>query len=55
MEKHIKLKEAAQILGVTTQTLRNWANSGKIKVIRTKGNQRRIPISELEKFTNEIE
>jgi len=47
MEKHYSLSSAAELLGVTTQTLRNWDNSGKINVIRTPGNQRRIPESEI--------
>ena len=47
MEKHYSLKKAAELLGVTTQTLRNWDNSGKIYTIRTPGNQRRIPENEI--------
>lgn len=38
------------MLGVTTQTLRNWDNSGKIKSTRTEGNQRRVPLSEVERL-----
>jgi len=52
MEKHYTLSKAAELLGVTTQTLRNWDNSGKIKTIRTPGNQRRIPESEIFRFIN---
>jgi len=47
MEKHYTLSKAAELLGVTTQTLRNWDNAGKIRAIRTPGNQRRIPDSEI--------
>ena len=47
MEKHYSLKKAAELLGVTTQTLRNWDNAGKIHTIRTPGNQRRIPENEI--------
>jgi len=47
MEKHYTLKKAAELLGVTTQTLRNWDNAGKINTIRTPGNQRRIPECEI--------
>jgi len=50
MEKHYTLLKAAQLLGVTTQTLRNWDNAGKIRTIRTPGNQRRIPESEISKL-----
>lgn len=47
MDKLIGLGEAAKRLGVTTQTLRTWDANGKIKVVRTPGNQRRIPNSEI--------
>jgi|GEM_PF-178647 len=47
MEKHYTLLKAADLLGVTTQTLRNWDKTGKIRAIRTPGNQRRIPESEI--------
>jgi excisionase family DNA binding protein len=54
-EKYITLKRASEILGVTTQTLRNWDNSGKIKVIKTLGGHRRIPIEEIEKITGAVD
>ena len=52
MEKHYTLLKAAELLGVTTQTLRNWDNAGKIQTIRTPGNQRRIPESEITRILN---
>jgi len=51
MEKHYTLQKAAELLGVTTQTLRNWDNAGKIRAIRTPGNQRRIPESEINRLS----
>jgi len=51
MEKYYSLSEAANILSVTTKTLRAWDNSGKIITIRTPGNQRRIPESEILRLT----
>jgi len=55
MERHYTLSEAAKMLGVTTQTLRAWDRDGKIIAIRTLGNQRRIPESEIRRLcrTNE--
>ena len=47
MDKLIGPAEAARRLGVTTQTLRTWDAKGLIKVVRTPGNQRRIPESEI--------
>ena len=32
--KYIQIKEAAEILGVTKLTLRNWDNSGKLVALR---------------------
>jgi len=55
MEKHYTLLKAAELLGVTTQTLRNWDNAGKIRAIRTPGNQRRIPESEIARLTGSFE
>ena len=52
MEKHYTLLKAAELLGVTTQTLRNWDKAGKIHTIRTPGNQRRIPESEIARLLN---
>lgn len=49
-EKHLRLSEAAELLGVSTQTLRTWTNNGKLKEVRTEGNQRRIPVSEVERL-----
>ena len=51
MEKHYTLSEAAKILGITAKTLRLWDNNGIISAIRTPGNQRRIPESELQRLT----
>ena len=47
IEKHLRLSKAAELLGVSTQTLRTWDTAGKIKTVRTQGNQRRIPESEV--------
>jgi len=52
MEKFYTLSEAAKILSVTTQTIRAWDKNGKIKTIRTPGNQRRLPESEILRLTN---
>lgn len=49
-KKHLMLSEAAELLGVSTQTLRTWSNEGKMKSVRTNGNHRRIPISEVDRL-----
>ena len=38
------------MLGVTTQTLRNWDAQGVLETVRTSGNQRRVPLSEVERI-----
>lgn len=34
INEYMKIKEAADFLGVTTQTLRNWEKTGKLKSFR---------------------
>jgi excisionase family DNA binding protein len=46
----VTLTEAAQQLGVSVKTLRNWDAAGKIKTVRTVGNQRRVPVEEIERL-----
>jgi len=53
MEKYYALSEAAKILSVSTKTIRVWDNEGKINAIRTPGNQRRIPESEILRLTGQ--
>lgn len=50
MKELLTLSKASKILGVTTKTLRNWDDAGKIKTIRTKGNHRRIPVEEIDRI-----
>lgn len=40
-EKIYSPKELAELLGVTTQTLKEWENEGKIEAIKTPGGHRR--------------
>ncbi len=39
--------EAAQLLGVSVDTLRRWADSGRVSTRRTEGGQRLVPGAEL--------
>ncbi len=54
MEELLRLSEAVRILGVHRQTLRNWDAAGKIKMVRTADNQRRVPKSEVERLMGEM-
>lgn len=38
---------------MTTQTLRDWDRAGKIKTVRSQGNQRRVPLHEVEAILGE--
>ena len=44
------MKEAKELLGVSTKTIQNWDKAGIIKVVRTPGGRRRIPLSEVERI-----
>lgn len=48
MEEKLRLHEAAKYIGVHPDTLRRWANAGKVKVIKTPGKQRLFRPSDLE-------
>ncbi|MCK9351338.1 MAG: MerR family DNA-binding transcriptional regulator [Candidatus Paceibacterota bacterium] len=54
-EDKIRIGEAAKILGVTTQTLRNWERSGKIVPERSVGKQRYYSLETLNKFALDIQ
>ena len=50
MDKLLTMKEAKELLGVSTKTIQNWDKAGIIKVVRTPGGRRRIPLSEVERI-----
>ncbi len=55
MKDHLTIKEAAEIFGVTPQTIRNWDNKGKLKAFRHPMNNYRLyDRSELEKIAKKI-
>ena len=43
----IRIGRAAEMLGVTVDTVRRWADDGRLKVVRSDGGQRLVPIEEL--------
>jgi DNA-binding transcriptional MerR regulator len=55
-EYYFSIKEAAEILGVSPLTLRNWDRSGKFKAQRHPMNNYRVyRLSSLEKIIEDIE
>lgn len=55
MVKLLTLKEAKELLGVCTKTIQRWDKEGKIRCVRTPGNRRRVPESEILRILGEIE
>jgi excisionase family DNA binding protein len=45
---YLAIGEVARAFGVTVPTVRNWDRDGKLKSIRTPGNQRRFAESDVE-------
>ena len=44
---HVRIGRAAEMLGVTVDTVRRWAEAGRIAVVRSAGGQRLVPIDEV--------
>jgi molybdopterin-binding protein len=45
--RHLRAGEAAEMLGVTVETLRRWEVEGRLEVVRSGGRQRLVPIAEV--------
>ena len=43
-------REAAEALGVSYPTLKQWIYRGKIKTVKTAGGHHRVPAREVERF-----
>ncbi|OGH17693.1 MAG: hypothetical protein A3C22_03135 [Candidatus Levybacteria bacterium RIFCSPHIGHO2_02_FULL_37_10] len=51
--KLLKIQEVANILGVSTKTLRRWDQRGRFVPTRTAGNQRRYTQEQLSEFKSQ--
>lgn len=49
-----RLGKAAQLLGVSPDTVRRWAEQGRVATVRTDGGQREIEGPELARFALEL-
>jgi len=49
-----RLGQAAQLLGVSADTVRRWADQGRIETVRTEGGQREIEGPALAQFALEL-
>jgi diguanylate cyclase (GGDEF)-like protein/excisionase family DNA binding protein len=50
----VTLGEAALACGVSASTVRRWADTGRIAVVRTSGGHRRFPVAELRRLNGEV-
>ena len=46
----LKLKEAAEMIGVSYPTVKQWIYNGKIRSVKTAGGHHRIPHDEIERL-----
>ena len=46
--------EAAQMLGVSVDTVRRWTDQGRLEIVRTPGGQRLVEGAELARFAVEL-
>jgi excisionase family DNA binding protein len=49
----LTIREAADALGVSVETLRRWADAGRLRVARTPGGHRRFPVPEVQRLLAE--
>src|SRR5215213_9650022 len=49
----LRVGQAAEMLGVTVETLRRWAAEGRLAVVRSEGGQRLVPVSEVTRLLAE--
>ncbi len=52
-EKLFSPREAAQVLGISYPTLKQWIYKGKIHTVKTAGGHHRIPEPEIDKFLHQ--
>ena len=50
MEKLYSMKEVPEMLGVGVRTVQRWDKEGKIHCVRTVGDKRRVPESEIKRI-----
>jgi molybdopterin-binding protein len=52
MTEPLRLGTAAELIGVSTDTVRRWADEGRIATARTAGGHRRVEPAELARFVS---
>lgn len=49
----LRMGQAAEMLGVTVETVRRWESEGRLETVRSPGGQRLIPIAEVTRLLAE--
>ncbi len=49
--ENLKPKDAAEVLGISYPTIKQWIYHGQIKSVKTPGGHHRIPASEIERLS----
>ena len=49
----LRVGQAAEMLGITVETLRRWSADGRIAVVRSEGGQRLVPVGEVTRLLAE--
>jgi len=50
VDDHLRIGQAADLLDVSVDTIRRWADEGAIEVMRSSGNQRLVPLAEVRRL-----
>ena len=49
----VRIGEAAEMLGVSVDTIRRWEREQRLKTVRTAGGQRQVPLAEVTRLLTE--
>jgi molybdopterin-binding protein len=52
-DRTIRIGQAAELLGVGVETLRRWAEEGRLRTTRSAGGQRLVPVAEISRLLAE--
>ena len=49
----VRIGRAAEMIGVSVDTVRRWAETGRLRTVRSAGGQRLVPIAEISRLVEE--
>jgi len=49
-DDHLRIGQAATLLGVSVDTLRRWEEEGDVRLARSEGGQRLVPLEEVQRL-----